>query len=67
MDTLFLRVSVGILAGFLMGCVFVYSRLRSGLTKDEWQYFKEFLLCLRTGSYEHVIDDDERSEEHDED
>lgn len=63
MDTLFLRVSVALLAGFLLGCGFVYARLRSGLSKDEWQYFKEFLVCLRTGSYEHVIDDDERSDD----
>lgn len=62
MDTLFLRVSVGILAGFLMGCVFVFARLRSGLTKDEWLYFKSFLQALRDGNYEHVSDD-ERSED----
>ena len=58
MDTLFLRVSVGILAGFLMGCVFVYSRLRSGLTKDEWIYFKSFLEALRNGDYDRIDDEE---------
>ena len=65
MDTLFLRVSVGILAGFLMGCVFVFSRLRSGLTKDEWLYFKSFLQALRDGNYEHVFDDERSDDDED--
>ena len=63
-DIVFLRVSLGILAGFVMGCMFVYARLRSGLTKDEWLYFKCFLQALRDGNYEHVEDEDEeRSDE----
>ena len=62
-DVMFLRVSLALLAGFVMGCVFVYLRLRSGLTAEEWLYFKEFLMCLRSGQYEHVKDDDERSED----
>ena len=57
-----IKVLLAILGGFFIWCAFVYVRLRSGLTRDEWQYFKEFLECLRTGSYEHVSDD-ERSED----
>lgn len=65
-DALFIRVSVAILAGFVLVCVFVYLRLRTGLTHDEWLYFKEFLIALRAGNYEQVEDEDERSDEHDE-
>lgn len=63
--TLFLRVSASILAGFLLGVVFVYLRLRSGLTGEEWQYLHEVYVCLRTGEYDY-IEEDERSDEHDE-
>lgn len=51
-----IKVLLAVLGGFFIGCAFVYVRLRSGLTRDEWLYFKEFLECLRTGSYEHVSD-----------
>lgn len=56
-----IKALLAILGGFFIGCAFVYVRLRSGLTREEWQYFKEFLACLRAGAYEHV--DDERSED----
>ena len=60
-----IKVFLAILGGFFIGCAFVYVRLRSGLTRDEWLYFKEFLERLRTGSYEHVSD--EEGSEDDED
>ena len=63
MNDVFLRVSLGILAGFLMGCIFIYARLRSGLNREEWLYFKSFLQALRNGQYEEVSDEDERSGE----
>ena len=53
-----IRVLLGLLGGFFIGCGFIYVRLRSGLTREEWLYFKEFLECLRTGSYEHVSDEE---------
>lgn len=49
-----------------MGCIFIYARLRSGLNREEWQYFKAFLQALRDGDYEHVTED-ERSDGNDED
>lgn len=62
-DAVFLRVSVALLAGFVMDVVFLYMRLRSGLTGEEWLYFKSFLSALRTGDYDRIEDDDERSED----
>ena len=59
-----IRIVFGILGGFLMGSMFVYARLRSGLTRDEWLYFKDFLTALREGNYEHV--EDEEGSENDE-
>ena len=55
-----IRVVFGILGGFFMGCLYVYARLRAGLTKDEWIYFKSFLQALRDGDYDVH---DERSED----
>lgn len=68
-NAVFLRVFVGILAGFALGCVFVYLRLRTGLTGEEWGYLREMYTCLRAGEYDYIKEDDEdeRSEEHDED
>lgn len=57
--TLFLRVSVALLAGFLLGCIFVYLRLRSGLTGEEWGYLREVYTCLRAGEYDYIKEDDE--------
>lgn len=53
-----IKVLLAILGWFFIGCAFVYVRLRSGLTRDEWLYYKEFLECLRTSSYEHVSDEE---------
>lgn len=64
--TLFLRVSAALLAGFLVGVVFVYLRLRSGLTGEEWGYLREVYTCLMAGEYDYIKEDDEdeRSDEH---
>ena len=53
-----IRILLAALGGFFIGCAFVYVRLRSGLTREEWQYFKEFLACLRAGAHEHVSDEE---------
>ncbi|MBQ1202587.1 MAG: hypothetical protein IIX61_02085 [Loktanella sp.] len=68
-NALFIRVSAAILAGFLLGVVFVYLRLRNGLTGEEWGYLREVYICLRAGEYDYIKEDDkdERSDEHDED
>lgn len=64
-NAVFLRVLAGILGGFALGCMFVFLRLRSGLTRDEWRYFKAFHQSLLDGTYDYYEDDDEdeRSED----
>ena len=64
-NAVFLRVFLGVLGGFLMGCVFVFLRLRTGLTSEEWGYLREVYICLRAGEYNYIKEDeDERSDEH---
>lgn len=65
-DIVFLRVSVALLAGFVMGLIFVFLRLRTGLTHEEWGYLREVYTCLRAGEYDYIKEDDEdeRSDEH---
>lgn len=58
-----LRVVLAALGGFFIGCAFVYVRLRSGLSKDEWLYFKAFLTALRDGNYEQVSDERKGNDE----
>lgn len=59
---LFIRMMIGIVCGFAVGIAFCHMRLRSGLTRDEWIYFKSFLAALRCGEYTVTNEDDERSE-----
>ena len=64
-NAVFLRVFLGILAGFFAGCMFVFFRLRTGLTGEKWGYLREVYTCLRAGEYDYIKEDDEdeRSEE----
>ena len=61
-NAVFLRVFLGILAGFFCGLVFVFLRIRSGLTREEWGYLREVYICLRAGEYDYIKEDDERSD-----
>lgn len=63
-NAVFLRVFVVLLAGFFCGVVFVFLRLRAGLTREEWGYLREVYTCLRAGEYDYIQEDNERSDEH---
>lgn len=56
-----------LMCGFLMGCVFVFLRLRSGLTGEEWGYLREVYTCLRAGEYDYIKEDEDERSEDDED
>ena len=58
-----IMVLLAILVGFVLGCVFAFLRLRTGLTSEEWGYLREVYTCLRAGEYDYIKEDDERSEE----
>lgn len=47
-----IKAFLAILGGFFIGCAFVYVRLRSGLTRREWQYFRAFHQSLLDGTYD---------------
>ena len=59
---MYLRILIGLLFGFGMGLAFYHLRLRNGLTKTEWDYYKAFLDALRDGSYTIKETDDETEE-----
>ena len=62
-NAVFLRVFLGILGDFALGCGFVFLRLRTGLTGEEWGYLREVYTCLRAGEYDYIKEDeDERSD-----
>ena len=49
-----IRVLLAILGGFVLGCVFAFLRLRTGLTSEEWGYLREVYICLRAGEYNYI-------------
>ena len=60
-NAVFLRMLTALAVGFVSGVSFLYFRLRSGLSRREWIYFKAFLQSLRDGTYDDS--EIERSEE----
>lgn len=50
-ETLFVRILIGCVFGFISGLICYRMHIRAGLTRNEWQYFKAFLSALRNGTY----------------
>ena len=49
---MYIRVLLGMLFGFVMGILFLYWRIRSGLSRKEWYFLQEFYDGVRAGNYE---------------
>ena len=58
-ETLFVRILIGCIVGFISGLICYRMHIRAGLTRDEWQYFKAFLSALRNGTYTVTEDRDD--------